>query len=195
MPGLWLMAIAPLALAYYPSIPSAISWIFLASVGEVIWSPRQSAWIASIAPDGREGVFLALLSLKSLITTIPSTMLNGYLNMAFNPNCPSCRDPTGHFCDTAMRLNATALGCAAAGTPCIGGDYGTALVGSESAPPVCPRTCVQCPGYTDAVEIMWSTVLLASIASPVMVQLSLPFLRSVDSKPPSATKAGGKSGP
>ena len=40
----------------------------------MIWSPRQSAWIAGIAPDGREGIFLAMLSLKSLVTTIPSTV-------------------------------------------------------------------------------------------------------------------------
>ena len=67
LPGLWCQALSPLLLAYYPSIGSAIVWVAFLSIGEVIWSPRQSAWVANLAPDGREGVFLALLSLKSLL--------------------------------------------------------------------------------------------------------------------------------
>ncbi|KAL3895344.1 MAG: hypothetical protein SGPRY_013538, partial [Prymnesium sp.] len=109
------MAISPIWLSFDPNIAAAITWIFFASIGEVIWSPRQSAWIASIAPDGREGVFLALLSLKSLVTTIPSTMLNGWLNSKFQPNCPTCRDDVGHFCDHSLKLNDTAFTCSAGG--------------------------------------------------------------------------------
>lgn len=103
LPGLWLMALSPLSLVLSPGVASAACWVTLMSVGEVctarplpataipttplpgdtppppqvIWSPRQSAWVASLAPEGREGIFLALLSLKGLITTIPSNAFNG----------------------------------------------------------------------------------------------------------------------
>ena len=82
LPGLWVMAVSPLPLVLYPGVAAAALWVCGMSLGEVVWSPRQSAWVASLAPDGREGVFLALLSLKSLITTIPSTAFNGWLNEA-----------------------------------------------------------------------------------------------------------------
>ena len=55
--------------------------------------------MASLAPVGREGLFFALLSLKSLLVTVPSNVFNGWLNQEFNPNCPSCRDAHGHYCD------------------------------------------------------------------------------------------------
>ena len=38
---------------------------------------------------------------------------------------------------------------------------------------------------------MWSTVLVFSIASPVMVKLSLPYLRSVEAKAPPAEPQAG----
>ena len=67
LPGLWVMALSPLPLVLAPGVSAAVAWVVLMSIGEVVWSPRQSAWVASLAPDGREGVFLALLSLKSLV--------------------------------------------------------------------------------------------------------------------------------
>ncbi|KAL1511879.1 hypothetical protein AB1Y20_005161 [Prymnesium parvum] len=182
LPGLWVMALAPLWLACEPSIPAVIGWVFAASIGEVIWSPRQSAWIASIAPDGREGVFLAMLSLKSLVTTIPSTTLNGWLNSVFNANCPSCRNEWGHFCDKQVKLNASAFACHAGGSLCLGGRYGEGLLSHNASELVCPSNCVQCPGYDDSAQVMWITVFVFSIISPVMVQLSLPYLRSVETK-------------
>ncbi|KAL1500034.1 hypothetical protein AB1Y20_012711 [Prymnesium parvum] len=183
LPGLWVMALSPLWLSCEPGVPAAIGWVFFSSLGEVIWSPRQSAWIASIAPDGREGVFLALLSLKSLVTTIPSTTLNGYLNAVFNPNCPTCRDDVGHFCDEQIKLNATAYACRAGGyITCVGLKYSPELISSDPASLQCPSTCVQCPGWQDGAQTMWLTVFLFSVASPIMVQLSLPYLKSVDGK-------------
>lgn len=187
LPGLWCQALSPLLLAYYPSIGSAIVWVAFLSIGEVIWSPRQSAWVANLAPDGREGVFLALLSLKSLVTALPSTALNGWLNAAFQPNCPECRDPTGHFCWLPRALNESVAVCATGhskfDTACIGDGYGSELhhrLGSGEGMfhgLNCPSTCVQCPGWEGHADLMWLIVLLSSVTSPVLVHLSLKFLR------------------
>ena len=92
------MALSPLYLVFYPSVASAALWVTTLSLGEIFWSPRNYAFIAGLAPVGREGLFIGLLSLKDLFTSIPSSALNGWLNEAFNPNCPHCRDSVGHFC-------------------------------------------------------------------------------------------------
>ena len=179
LPGLWCQALSPLFLAYYPSAESAIIWVALLSVGEVIWSPRQSAWVANLAPDGREGVFLALLSLKSLVTALPSTALNGWLNSAFQPNCIACRDDIGHFCSDVAALNSTHFACRATEHHdiCVGGDYTPQLISADRQSLHCPKTCVQCPGWEGHADAMWLIVLLSSVSSPIMVMLSLKFLR------------------
>jgi len=204
LPGMWLMAFSPVWLAYDPGIPASITWVFLLSVGEVIWSPRQSAWVANLAPDGREGVFLALLSLKTLVTALPSTMLNGWLNMHFQPNCESCRDTIGHFCSESLNISAgdaQSLGvntavpmhaCRAeeSGHLCVGGDFSPRLVTplDSSSFLQCPSTCVECPGWESHASEMWFIVLICSISSPLMVSLSLRFLRGEDDKATSACR-------
>ena len=98
---MWIMAASPLPLMLSPSVTSAILWNIGLTLGEVLWSPRQNAWIMTLAPAGREGIFLAFASLKDLLITWPSTLFLGYINGAFNANCRSlgCRDQYGHFCD------------------------------------------------------------------------------------------------
>eukprot|EP00965_Chrysotila_dentata_P045722 1518592-Pleurochrysis_carterae.AAC.3 len=184
LPGLWVMSISPAWLAVDPSVPAAVAFVTLLSVGEVFWAPRQGAWVASIAPDGREGIFMAMLSLKSLITTVPSTAFNGWLNSAFNPNCESCRDAAGHFCaeDTvthsAHAVHAVEYACRTANTLCVGGHFNPALtaIAGEQAP-VCPSTCQECPGWEGGATTMWLIVLLTSVSSPLLVALTLRFLR------------------
>jgi len=196
LPGLWIMAVSPLPLVLFPGVAATALWVGLMSLGEVIWSPRQSAWVAGLAPDGREGVFLALLSLKSLITTIPSTALNGYLNSAFVPNCPQCRDSHGHFCAAPRALApdeaaqgwlerglgpAAHFACASEVEACVGTGFAeelsaanlTDLTGLRS----CPESCAACPGWTGDGRTLWLVVLLTSLSSPVMVALTLNFLR------------------
>ena len=180
LPGLWIMAIAPGWLALEPSIEATVCWVTLLSIGEVLWSPRLSAWIASVAPDGREGIFLAMLSLKTLITAIPSTSFNGWINAAYNPNCASCRDTTtGHFCAEPVRLNSTAVGCRAPGAshPCVGPEYSSALVAPHFEGLHCPTDCHGCPGWEGHAQTMWLIVLVSSLSSPILVSASLRFLR------------------
>jgi len=184
LPGMWIMALSPLWLAFDPSVEAVVCWITFLSVGEVLWSPRLSAWIASVAPEGREGAFLALLSMKNLITTIPSTALNGWMNDVFNPNCPACRDVhSGHFCSELAPLNATFDGCRAPGSGQLCTDepgHSMSMIAPHEAGLHCPTHCHQCPGWQGDPRTMWMIVLVSSISSPVMVMLSLPFLRGAE---------------
>ena len=43
LPGMWLMAMAPVTLVLSPTLPMAALWEVLLTLGEVFWSPRQIA--------------------------------------------------------------------------------------------------------------------------------------------------------
>ena len=102
LPGMWLMAFSPVFITLSPTVLGAVLWLVFLTLGEVAWSPRHSAWAASVAPVGREGVFVAVASIKSLLITWPSNWFNGFMNDRWNPNCKKCRDSVGHFCDVLV---------------------------------------------------------------------------------------------
>jgi hypothetical protein len=196
LPGMWLMAAAPLCLVLSPTPLGAIGWSVLETCGEVLWSPRSQAWMATLAPTGREGVFLGLASARDHLTPILDVAL-GRLNAAFNPNCPECRDRHGHFCAVDLSV------AAAAGVPRAAGNssaaalaYGlacgtqhglceapAAALGPGQAggwlPGGCPSTCRQCPGWTipGGGTHLWMALLAFSLAGPLLTVLLLPFLR------------------
>ena len=165
--------------------PGAVAWAAWLTIGEVLWSPRQQAWAVSLAPPGREGLFLALASLKDLFLAWPSTVLVGWrdavsyptpsprltlphrLNREFNPNCPSCRDSVGRFC--AVTAGDTCVSAA-------GGTCAATLISSGG----CPAACPACPGFGDAApdpRTVWLVVLALSLTSPLLIVAGLPFLR------------------
>jgi hypothetical protein len=167
VPGVWIMATSPIAMIVSPTAPGAVVWAAWLTIGEVLWSPRQQAWAVSLAPPGREGLFLALASLKDLFLAWPSTVLVGWLNREFNPNCPSCRDSVGRFCAVASEGNcvSTAGGTCAASLNPSGG---------------CPAACPACPGFLARApdpRTVWLVVLALSLTSPLLIVAGLPFLR------------------
>ena len=165
VPGVWIMATSPIAMIVSPTSFGAVVWEAWLTAGEVLWSPRQQAWAVSLAPPGREGLFLALASLKDLFLAWPSTVLVGWLNREFNPNCPSCRDELGRFCVVA------------AGDACVSAAGGTC---AAALSPSCPAACPACPGFTDTApdpRTVWLVVLALSLTSPLLIVAGLPFLR------------------
>ena len=64
MPGLWLMAISPVFVGLYPTVLGSCLWQVVMTVGECLWSPRQLSWVASLAPNGLEGLFFAIASAR-----------------------------------------------------------------------------------------------------------------------------------
>jgi len=184
LPGLWVMALSPIFLALRPTVESSVLWVIFLSLGEVFWSPRLTPWAATLAPTGREGVFFAVLGLKNLLVSIPSTAFNGWLNEAFNPNCPSCRDEIGHFCSELGNVS-----CASQAFQCVGERFSPALLfnASSDGTTVCPSTCLDCPGWRGYGQQLWFIILVSSVSSPFLVTLFLPFLRSEGARQRQAT--------
>lgn len=169
LPGLSLMAASSVFLVVSPTVSGAVLWISFLTLGEAFWSPRWMAWVMELAPGGREGVFVAVSSLKDLVITWPSLLFIGWLNARFNPNCSDCRDDLGHFCALPVANGS----CASPNSPCPSLD--------DSPLTHCPATCLQCPGYQARPFELWSIVLGFSLLSPLLVWLLLPFLRGVAS--------------
>ena len=136
LPGMWLMAVSPLLLVLSPTPSAAAAWQVLLTLGEVLWAPRNAAWQATLAPTGREGIFLALASSRDLLMPALDVLM-GYINARYNPKCGACEDRYGHFCSIATAGGAGA-GTAAAGVV-VGSATAAAAVGScATQHGVCP---------------------------------------------------------
>lgn len=88
VPGLWIMALSPICIWASVSELATAAWVFLLSCGEVLWSPRSQSFIASLAPDGREGAFLALANAPNFLSQYPVGFMSGWLLDTYCPACP-----------------------------------------------------------------------------------------------------------
>jgi len=171
MPGLWLMALSPIFVALFPNVGGACIWQIVMTIGEVLWSPRNISWTASLAPTGMEGLFFAISSARAILGPL-SDMVMGAMNDKYNTNCLNCRDQYGHFCDIAVNNdNADAAQCVSVQEECN-------LYLDNQQQKSCPRTCLECPTFvpTDP-STFWYLLMIAGIVAPLSVWLFLPFLR------------------
>jgi len=102
IPGVLLMSLAPSWMLLSPSLWAACAYCAHITMGEIVWAPRKTAWVASIAIKGREGAFLALSKLRNFLSDPINNQINGHIQSTLNPNCRSCRDDLGHFCEHAV---------------------------------------------------------------------------------------------
>eukprot|EP01043_Picozoa_sp_COSAG02_P006463 COSAG02_NODE_184_length_30545_cov_128.634402_8_plen_420_part_00 len=98
MPGLWVMAAAPIFVILFPNVFGFVMWEIIFTAGECMWSPRLIAWLITLAPTGREGLFIAISQGKDLILDPLKSILGGNINEWFMPKCEECWDKYGHFC-------------------------------------------------------------------------------------------------
>lgn len=163
------MALSPIFVAMSPNVIGSCAWQVFMTIGEVLWSPRQSSWTASLAPSGSEGLFFAISSARSVMGPLTDVIM-GAINQKYNSNCPDCRDQFGHFCQYRSSENEENLQCASAQESCnlvLDNNY-----------PSCPQTCQECPTWkpTDPTTC-WYILLFASLVTPLCIWLFLPFLR------------------
>lgn len=170
MPGLWIMASSSVFVAMFPSAAGACVWQVFITVGEVLWSPRQISWTASLAPSGSEGLFFAISSARQLMAPLADFMM-GAINEKYNPNCPDCRDNYGHFCGNLFTENdESSLQCVSVQESCD--------LFLDNMQQSCPQTCIQCPSWEHTnPSTCWYLLLLVSLVTPISVWFFLPFLR------------------
>mmetsp|Transcript_32414 Transcript_32414/g.73456 ORF Transcript_32414/g.73456 Transcript_32414/m.73456 type:complete len:225 (+) Transcript_32414:281-955(+) len=165
MPGLWLMAISPIFVGLYPTVFGSCLWQVVMTVGECLWSPRQLSWVASLAPNGLEGLFFAIASARSIMGPLGDVIM-GSLNEVYNPNCLDCRDQYGHFCEVLTEDGQ----CSTVQENCEGFTLDANMK--------CPSTCLECPTYVPTnPSTCWYLLTVIGIATPLCVWLLLPFLR------------------
>ncbi len=189
MIGLWIMTLSPIFVIdgagkdenADEGMMGCFIWQWVLTIGECLWSPRAYAWSASLAPVGYEGVFVALSAVKDLLLKPFGSMMAGYLNDTYNPNCIECRDDLGHFCGIMDELDG-AIGCSTVSgeikVQCDEPELGWPKDEWDPSKPQCPLSCRDCLGWSDKSDPvgMWTFVLWWSITSPVAIWFLLPFI-------------------
>lgn len=182
VPGVFIMGLAPLPMFLAPTVSMTYVWVVWMTMGAMMWAPRLQAWTANLAPEGKEGVFFAVLSIKDVVVGLPSTWANGYLNEVYNPDCPACRDADNNFYCSIAEVGAAA--CKSPTSECSGGSYADLSLVFDPVTNTsarwdgmpCPTTCFDCPGWESYARTLWGIILATSMISPVMMCLCLPFL-------------------
>jgi len=88
--GLAVAAASPLLLALLPlALRSVILFIFVLTLGDLLYQPRLDAYAMAVAPAGREGTFMAAASLFLFLSDVPVGLVGGFLLERFCPQ-PSC---------------------------------------------------------------------------------------------------------
>jgi len=83
--GGYISGMSALPLALSTSIPAAITFVVVLSLGEAIWSPRFYDLTVSMAPEGREGTFVALGAAPLFFAKFPVGLISGHLLDAYCP--------------------------------------------------------------------------------------------------------------
>jgi dipeptide/tripeptide permease len=83
--GSYISGMSALPLALFTSIPAAIAFVVILSLGEAIWSPRFYDLTVSMAPEGREGTFVALGAAPLFVAKFPVGVFSGYLLDTYCP--------------------------------------------------------------------------------------------------------------
>ena len=143
VPGIWIMSLAALPLIFSDGLWAVALWVALLTAGEVIWSPRSSSYAASMAPVGREGMFLMLSSWPTYLTKWPAGYFSGWLLAQYSPDCPSCKDSLDLFCAPAPR-HGVCESYSTGEASCPMALPGEMYFGHDAG---CAQTCHECPGW------------------------------------------------
>jgi dipeptide/tripeptide permease len=83
--GTYVSALSVFFLAFSTSLWACIMFVITLSIGESLWSPRLYDYTTSIAPEGREGTYMALSSAPLFLAKLPVGLLSGVLLQKYCP--------------------------------------------------------------------------------------------------------------
>ncbi|CEM06978.1 unnamed protein product [Vitrella brassicaformis CCMP3155] len=92
--GCFLSSVCPFALAVSTSYTAAVCSIVVLSLGEAMWSPKLYEYSVTVAPEGREGTFIALDTAPVFLSKLATGGISGTMLERFVPrDDPERRNP------------------------------------------------------------------------------------------------------
>ncbi|NNJ79460.1 MAG: MFS transporter [Xanthomonadales bacterium] len=83
--GTAIMAAPTFLLAFGPSIPMLLGYIFIMTLGEAIWQPRFLQFVAETAPENKMGAYLGVARLPWFMTKMITGLYAGWFLMHYIP--------------------------------------------------------------------------------------------------------------
>ena len=83
--GTAIMAAPTFLLAFGPSVPLLLGYIFIMTIGEAIWQPRFLQFVAETAPEDRMGAYLGVARLPWFLTKMITGLYSGWFLMNYLP--------------------------------------------------------------------------------------------------------------
>lgn len=83
--GTAIMAAPTFLLAFGPSIPMLLGYIFIMTLGEAIWQPRFLQYVAETAPENKMGAYLGVARLPWFLTKMITGLYAGWFLMHYIP--------------------------------------------------------------------------------------------------------------
>merc|ERR1719210_275335 len=83
--GSYITGLSLLPLCIRSSVGATVLFVIFLSFGEALWSPRFYDLTVSMAPEGREGTFVAMGSAPMFLAKLPVGILSGYLLQEYCP--------------------------------------------------------------------------------------------------------------
>jgi len=88
--GAFISGISVFILSMEETYNSAIAFVIVIAVGESIWSPKLYEFSTMAAPEGREGIYVAISFAPMYLASVPVGWLSGWVLAAF---CPRNSEP------------------------------------------------------------------------------------------------------
>ncbi|KAL7440187.1 hypothetical protein ACHAXM_007223 [Skeletonema potamos] len=83
--GTYVSALSVFFLVLSTSVPACVLFVITLSIGEAIWSPRLYDYTTTVAPEGREGTYMALSSAPLFLAKLPVGVISGVLLQKYCP--------------------------------------------------------------------------------------------------------------
>jgi len=83
--GTAIMSAPTFLLAFGPSVPLLITYIFIMTLGEAIWQPRFLQFVAETAPEDKMGAYLGVARLPWFLTKMITGLYAGWFLMHYIP--------------------------------------------------------------------------------------------------------------
>jgi len=95
--GAFISGISVFILSVEETYRSAIAFVFIIAIGEAIWSPKLYEYSTMAAPEGREGIFVAISFAPLYLSSVPVGYLSGWVLATFCPRNSAPEEKQGQL--------------------------------------------------------------------------------------------------